>query len=360
MNIIFVLGHPAHYHLFKNASRLLKLNGNNVLFAITPKDVLEKLLVANAEQFVVLAPRKNGEGMFSKLLKIFNSTNTLCRIAIQNNADLLVGGLMQIAYAGKILNIPSIFVGEDDFSYTWLQGLLTYPFVNCILAPAPTNTGPFKNKRISYQGYQKLAYLHPRWFLNTRKIKFNHKKRILIRLVNMSAYHDVFAKGLSNTLLSQFIDKYKNNCDINISSERELPAFFEQYRLVIEPNNMHDVLLNTDLFIGDSQSMAVEASLLGVPNIRINSFSDKISILNEIEKKYKLTLSLNQEKANELIDQSELILSDNNAITKHGQQRNIMLADKIDVTAFMVWFFENYPKSFKIMRENPDYQYNFK
>jgi hypothetical protein len=31
-----------------------------------------------------------------------------------------------------------------------------------------------------------------------------------------------------------------------------------------------------------------------------------------------------------------------------------MLSDKIDVTAFMVWFVENYPESVKIMKENPD------
>ncbi len=31
-----------------------------------------------------------------------------------------------------------------------------------------------------------------------------------------------------------------------------------------------------------------------------------------------------------------------------------MLADKIDVTAFMVWFVENYPASVKVMQENPD------
>ena len=33
---------------------------------------------------------------------------------------------------------------------------------------------------------------------------------------------------------------------------------------------------------------------------------------------------------------------------------------KIDVTAFMVWFVENYPDSVKIMRENSDYQLRFK
>ena len=37
-----------------------------------------------------------------------------------------------------------------------------------------------------------------------------------------------------------------------------------------------------------------------------------------------------------------------------------MLVDKIDVTAFMVWFIENYPTTVKIMKENPDYQNNIK
>jgi len=37
-----------------------------------------------------------------------------------------------------------------------------------------------------------------------------------------------------------------------------------------------------------------------------------------------------------------------------------MLSDKIDVTAFMVWFVENYPESAKIMKENPEYQWSFR
>lgn len=30
-----------------------------------------------------------------------------------------------------------------------------------------------------------------------------------------------------------------------------------------------------------------------------------------------------------------------------------MITDKIDVTAFKVWFIENYPVSLRIMKENP-------
>jgi hypothetical protein len=37
-----------------------------------------------------------------------------------------------------------------------------------------------------------------------------------------------------------------------------------------------------------------------------------------------------------------------------------MLTDKIDVTAFMVWFIENYPESARIVERNPAYQFRFK
>jgi hypothetical protein len=37
-----------------------------------------------------------------------------------------------------------------------------------------------------------------------------------------------------------------------------------------------------------------------------------------------------------------------------------MLKQTIDVTAFMVWFVENYPASVKIMEENPEYQERFR
>jgi hypothetical protein len=46
--------------------------------------------------------------------------------------------------------------------------------------------------------------------------------------------------------------------------------------------------------------------------------------------------------------------------SEYELRRSKMLSEKIDGTAFLVWFVENYPKSEKIMRENPDYQYNFK
>ena len=361
MNILFALGHPAHYHLFKNVSTNLRERGHQVHFAVTPKDVLLRLLLSNNEKHSILAKRKINETIWDKIYKLLKSTRSLNRIVKSRKIDLIVGCISQIAFSSKILGIPSIFVGEDDFSYTWVQGLITYPFVNCILAPRPTKVGPFEFKRISYDGYQKLSYLHPKYFKFSRiTTKRKTKKKVLIRLVDLSAYHDIVAKGLNNDILIKFIDKFKNKVEISISSERELPEKFEKYRTQIEPCKMHEFLLNTDLFIGDSQSMAVEASLLGVPNVRINNFARKISIINELEFKYKLTISLHPKESYKLLDISNKILSDSESTSECSIHKTEMIRDKINVTDFFVWFFENYPVSQRIMKINPDYQHNFK
>ena len=44
MKLVFHVGHPAHFHLFKNSINLLSENGNTVLITYTKKEMVEKLL----------------------------------------------------------------------------------------------------------------------------------------------------------------------------------------------------------------------------------------------------------------------------------------------------------------------------
>ena len=46
---------------------------------------------------------------------------------------------------------------------------------------------------------------------------------------------------------------------------------------------------------------------------------------------------------------------------KHAQKkRELILADKINVTRFLVWYVSNYPESDKIIKMNPEYQLKFR
>ena len=54
------------------------------------------------------------------------------------------------------------------------------------------------------------------------------------------------------------------------------------------------------------------------------------------------------------------LLKDKKSKSQTVEKRKKFLQDHIDPATFLVWFIENYPESKKIMKENPDYQYNFK
>jgi hypothetical protein len=77
--------------------------------------------------------------------------------------------------------------------------------------------------------------------------------------------------------------------------------------------------------VSDSQSMTVEACMLGIPNVRINSFKGKISVLNNLETNYHLTKSYSTSEFN--IQNLDFIL--NADITEFDENRKRLLKDKI-------------------------------
>jgi predicted glycosyltransferase len=65
----------------------------------------------------------------------------------------------------------------------------------------------------------------------------------------------------------------------------------------------------SSLLISDSQSMSVEAAMLGVPSLRYSSFAGKISVLEELEHKYNLTYGIQIGKEEELMRKLDFLLS---------------------------------------------------
>jgi predicted glycosyltransferase len=105
--------------------------------------------------------------------------------------------------------------------------------------------------------------------------------------------------------------------------------------------------------------MVAEAAVLGTPSVRFNDFVGKIGYLEELEHEYELTYGIKTDKPDELMKKVDELLSITDLKNKWKNRMNKMLEEKIDVTAFMEWFIENYPASKKAINENPDYQYKF-
>jgi uncharacterized protein len=272
--------------------------------------------------------------------------------------DLFVGTDPSLAHIGFIKKIPVLTVLEDDIQVIHKLARITYPLTSVILVPKECKTGKFEKKTIHYEGYMKLAYLHPNWFKKTEAVL--KKPYYLIRRSKLDAYHDTKIAGLSFDLIIKIIDLLKKSGSVYISSEGTIEHSLKSYELQVKANEIQQVLANANLLISDSQSMSAEAAMLGVPSIRFSDLAGKISVLEALEHKYGLTYGILTDSPDELFNKIKEFLSFKDLGNEFAKRRQCMLADKIDVTAFMVWFIENYPTSAEIMRDDPGYQKKFR
>ena len=145
-----------------------------------------------------------------------------------------------------------------------------------------------------------------------------------------------------------------------ITTERNIDEEFMKYQLLISPEKAHSLMYYATMLIGDSQTMTSEAAVLGTPAIRSNTFVGRISYLEEEEHKYNLTYGFLPTNTEAMFIKINELLATPNLKEVWEERRAKMLFDKIDVTAFYVWFIENYPNSATIMKENPEFQKQFK
>lgn len=361
MKLIFFLNHPAHFHLFKETIRILKRKNHQIVILIKKKDVLQDLLNEENWKYHNVYPKDRKNSRVSMILSLAKRELELSNIVKKEKPSLMIGTSVEITHIGKIFNIPSIVVNEDDIKEIPLWANICYPFATTILAPNACDTGRWKFKTVFYNGYHELAYLHPKYFKpNHENIPFNQKPFYILRFAELKAHHDKGKTGIDDKFAWEIISRLEKKGKILISSERKLASQLEKFRIKKPPSVMHDLLAFASLYIGDSQTMAAEAAVLGTPSIRFNDFIGKLGYLNELEEKYNLTIGIPTGQKKKLLETIEHLLAKNNLKKEWGSLAEKMIKDKIDVTEFMVWFIENYPNSFEIMRKDPDYQYNFK
>jgi predicted glycosyltransferase len=363
MKILFYLGHPAHYHLFKNAIWYFKANDHSVHILIKKKDVLEDLLKADGLEYINIFPKTRGSSKFSMAKTIILRNFKLLKYCLKHKPDILVGTSVENTHIGKLLGIPSINVNEDDHTVVPLYSQLSYPLANVIVSPTTCTTGRWEHKTIHYKGYHELAYLHPNNF--SPKIEIAQKyvnarePYFVIRFAKLTAHHDKGISGINDNIAIKLIKQLKPYGRIIITSEKKLDRIFEPFRLNINPADMHHVMAFAKIYIGDSQTMAAEAGVLGIPFIRFNDFVDKIGYLNELENKYKLGFGVRPSQPAKLFSIVNYLLNSKSVMEMFQKRRIEMLKDKIDFNRFLIWFIEKYPLSRFTMEQNPSYQMNF-
>ncbi|RCR67608.1 glycosyltransferase [Larkinella punicea] len=362
MNCLIFLGHPAHYHLFKNIIIELKKNGNTVKVLSRTKDILEELCLKDNIEFLNVLPEVRKKSVTSIVISYLRKYKRISRIIKDFKPDLLLGSEPSLTHLGKFYRIPSFVFSEDDVSIIPQFAKIAYPFVSVILSPQSCNAGKWEFKKVGYNGFHKLAYLHPLAFkAQVEEIgELANRDYFILRFAELVAYHDTNKSGITNEIARRLIAILEPYGNVFITSERPLAPEFEKYKLTANPSKIHHILAYAKMYIGDSQSMAVEAALLGTPGIRFNDFAGEIGVLNELEYNYKLTSSFKTNEVDRFFEKVNEMLMNKALNAEYKSKQTRMLGEKINVLKFFVWFIENYPKSASIMKENPDYQYNFR
>ena len=359
MRFMFDVAHPGQVHFSKPVIKALQAHGHEVLVTVWDKDIAVQLLEAYGIDHRAIGRKGNGlKGLFLEWAK---RDLDIYRLARQYRPDILFGMMNPcMAHAARLLGKSSIHIADSDVASFFYQAYTYWPhlpFCDVVCTPAnfAINLG---RKQLRFDGYKELAYLHPHQFRPDPSIRdelglAKGERYVVMRLVAWKALHDAGKKGFDREARLRFVREIEKEARVFITAESGLEKELQQYQVRVPPARAHDLLYYADALVGDSQTMTTEAALLGTPAIRCNSFVGARDMSNfiELEQKYGLIysfqdLGLALDKALELLRRPGLK-------KEWAARRSRLLADKIDVTAFMVWLMENYPASFQEVRSDP-------
>jgi uncharacterized protein len=362
--ILIYLGHPAHYHNISKVAPELEKKGHKILIIARGKDVLFDL-IKNLPFKKVLVPDKRKErSTLSLITSVLKREWLVLKEAWRFKANLLIGTDIVITHVGRLLNIPSLVLNEDDAAAVPLLAKMGFKFSSWTLSPVCCDISPYNHKKIEYNSYHELGYLHPNHFKPDQDIvkKYVDPGSVffIIRFAKLTAHHDKGITGITDEKAEELVNYLKNHGKIIISSERPIKAELEPFRMAVNPLHMHHLMAYARLYVGDSQTMAAEAAVLGTPFIRFNDFVGKLGYLDELENKYNIGVGIPTNNPDLLLATVRRLVENPNSKQEAINRKEVMLNEKIDFAKFLEWFINQYPESAKIMRENPDYQERFR
>jgi len=359
MRILFNVAHPAQVHLFRNALQTLMDHGHECRITAINKEVSLKLLDSFGFDYDAIGRARPTP--FGKGLELLRIDAKLLQIARSFHPDLLVGGVgnAYVAHVGKLIRKPSIIF--DDTEHAAIQHHLTDPFVSAICTPS-CYTKDLGEKQVRYNGYHELAYLHPNRFtpdptVLTELGLTEGDPFTIVRFVSWQASHDVGQHGIRNKVgLVKALEEYGR---VLITSEGALPEELRAYQIRVSPEKLHDLLYYATLYVGEGGTTASECAVLGTHAIYVNTLP--LGYIAEEDEKYHLVSDFSgRDCTDETVLAEARRLLQNPDLRKEGKQKaTTLVQDKIDVTAFMVWFIEHYPESVDLMKSQPGIQQQF-
>lgn len=269
MRILFDLVHPADVLFFKKPMEILAARGDEVIIASRHKDVTCDLLDRFDQTHEPISTA--GEGHLGLALELLKRDLGIFRLARQHRPHIMIGfGGVAISHVGKMLKIPAISFYAADTAK--LQTKITWPFIHHLYVPEAYAGAVPENRTSRFKGVKELSYFHPDNFTVDDAIARDNgwdenRSNFFVRTVSWRANHDIGKNGWSDDVLRALIASLSAHGKVHLSTERELPSDLRPYHYAGAKEKVHHVIAKCDLYVGESATMAHEASFLGVPAI---------------------------------------------------------------------------------------------
>lgn len=345
MKFLFDINHPHQVHFFKNTIWRLQEKGNEVLVTAGKKDI--SLYLLDNYGFKYIKVGKSAAGVIPKAFEFIKREYMLLNIVKSFDPDLLISLTSPtLAHVSKLTGKKHIAFADTENAK--LAFKLALPFTEIVCTPSCFKTN-FGKKHVFYEGYQELAYLHPNYFKPDSTVLDNlninsDEKFFILRFVAWTAHHDFGHKGISQEMKLLIVKELEKYGRVLITSEVSLPEEFEPYKIKVPPEKMHDLLNYATLLLGESATMASECAVLGTPAIFLDFVGRGYT--DEEELKYDLVYNFKNDEAGQkkALEKAIELVSDNNLKKECAIKRAKLLADKIDVTEFMLDIIDKYSR----------------
>jgi predicted glycosyltransferase len=340
MRILIDILHPAHVHFFRHFYAEMTNRGHEVYVTARAKECSIDLLERYDLPYELISVQKSGAvGLSTELVQ---RTFRLLR-AMRKFRPTVLTGIMgpSIALAGSLGRVPAIVFYDTEFATQ--SNWFVYPLAHSVCTP-DCYQGRVRGHHVTYPGYHELAYLHPNRFApDTGKLEsfglHVGEPYSLVRFVSWQAVHDRSERGLSIAQKREIVSLLEKHGRVLISAESDLPSDLDNMRVRGAVDDIHHLLAHAQTIVGESATMSSEAAVLGVPAVFIATTGRGYT--DDQERRYGLVHHFTEDRFDDAIRTLGGIFTDPDRLEAADRSRQRLLEDKIDVTEWMVDFFEN-------------------
>ena len=339
MKIVVDIAHPAHVNFFKKALRILSDQGHEILITGLRRGKLPRILENELGEYPITYVGEHRGTKYSiiyeaNIKKFFN----LFFFALKHKPDFgLSVGSFNLGAVMKIFGKPNLQFDDDPERpvNVFLEKLTS---TRLFFPPITESQGNVETMK----ALKEWAYLTPKYFRESTdelsKYSLEPGKYIFVREVSCGSLN---YQDQDSNIVASFSDKFPEGVPVLLSLEDKhtIGQYPKDWILLEEPvADIHSLIYHSRLLVSSGDSMAREASMLGVPSIYCGIREMKA---NQLMVDKNMLFKANPQEAPSLM---EGIVSGATKVKDQKAFRQELLKEWDDITEFIISQIHKYKK----------------